>query len=267
MTLFDIDLIETPENVQLERRLAGIGSRFIAGLLDSLLLLAAALVVQLLVLVLGAGWSLLTPVNAGPVAMAVGIVLLFVLFWGYHTFFELSWNGQTLGKRAIRIRVVKVEGQPIRFTDVAIRNLLRPVDFIPLAYVLGGTVMFFTRRCQRLGDLAAGTVVASEAPINYAARTDRTAPALEPEPVSPEALQRSPLEPREYQLLESYRRRRTELTLQARRELLPKLLGPVLRRLNVELPDRRLETMEAWVDDLLAGDAGASPPVQLQERT
>jgi hypothetical protein len=72
---------------------------------------------------------------------------------------EWLWNGQTIGKRRAGLRVIGPDGEPARFTAVLIRNLLRPIDFLPTSYALGVAMMFLTPRSQRLGDLAAGTYV------------------------------------------------------------------------------------------------------------
>jgi uncharacterized RDD family membrane protein YckC len=157
MTL-DFELIETPENVNLERRLAGIGSRFLAGLVD-VLILAAIFIVLFLILLVG-GLNLFSSSSgmkeeAAAWLIAVVAALVFIVYWGYYVFFEACFNGQSPGKRALRIRVVKQGGGPITFVDVAIRNLLRVVDCIGL-YAVGGLAMFFSQKTQRLGDFAAG---------------------------------------------------------------------------------------------------------------
>jgi hypothetical protein len=82
-----------------------------------------------------------------------------VLWIGYGILMEWVWRGQTLGKRMLRLRVMDVHGLRLQFHQVLLRNLLRPVDSLPFFYMVGGLVCLFSRRAQRLGDLAAGTVV------------------------------------------------------------------------------------------------------------
>jgi len=164
--------IDTPENVSFRYEIAGIGSRFLGGLIDSaiiglaLLLLNIVLAVVLeivnvddgVVAALGNGdvtWG-------GGIALAIYTLLNFVLIWGYYVLFELIWNGQTPGKRRAQLRVVRLNGNPAGFLDVVIRNLVRMVDFLPTAYGLGLTVMFFNRHARRLGDYAAGTIVVKD---------------------------------------------------------------------------------------------------------
>ena len=246
----EFDLIETPEHVELEQRLAGIGSRFIAGFVDSVILLAIFLVV---VLIFGIGLTAYPFRGVGAWGIAFLVLLWFVIFWGYFVFFEMRMNGQSPGKKAVRIRVVKEGGRPIAFTDIAIRNLLRIVDGFPLILVcaIGGIVMFVTKKCQRLGDLAAGTVVVSEQVGDFSARTDRRVKAAWETEASASALHATGLTPEEYRVLSNYWMRRGQLTLEARRNLLPRLLEPVLQRTGQTLANRRLETLEAYVELLM----------------
>lgn len=160
--LTDHDLVvATPENVSFGYALAGLGSRFMAALVDSLLIvllqvLVLGLTVALAFRDLSASSELL-----GWTSLVLGLVG-FVLLWGYYIFFELLWNGQTPGKRWVGLRVLRPNGQPITIVEVLIRNLVRLVDFLPAAYGAGIVCMFIDARARRLGDLAAGTMVVWE---------------------------------------------------------------------------------------------------------
>ena len=90
---------------------------------------------------------------------AVGGIVIFAMFWGYYMVFEITTNGQSPGKLALGLRVIKEGGYPISFADSAIRNLVRLVDFLPFCYGAGLLVMLINKNWQRLGDLAAGTLV------------------------------------------------------------------------------------------------------------
>ena len=143
------------------------------------------------------------------------------------------------------------------FRAIAVRNLLRVVDGIGF-YVIGGAVMFFTSRSQRLGDLAAGTVIVCEGRTDYSAQPDRRrkAPPVEVAAPTSEQLESSPLTPEEYRLLSNYWARRHQLSLQARSNLLPQLLHPVLERLGEPLPKGPVAQMERRLGELL----GRKPP-------
>jgi uncharacterized RDD family membrane protein YckC len=85
-----------------------------------------------------------------------------LVFWGYYILFETMWEGQSPGKRALGVRVLKTSGMPIGFLDAVIRNLVRIVDFLPFFYGVGVVTMFISPQSRRLGDLAAGTLVVRE---------------------------------------------------------------------------------------------------------
>ena len=95
----------------------------------------------------------------GGLALALYALLNFAVFWGYYMLFELLWSGQTPGKRVAKTRVLRTDGNPARTSEVAVRNLVRIVDFLPALYAIGFIVMFFNRQSRRLGDYAAGTLV------------------------------------------------------------------------------------------------------------
>lgn len=242
--------IETPENVALEYTLAGIGSRFLAASVDTLIILALLLLVNL-VLVLAMG---LVPgageVASGWVLAGLGLVS-FAIFWGYYIFFEVLWNGQTPGKRWQRLRVIRRDGTPAGALEIIIRNLVRLVDFIPANYALGVVVMFIDSQSRRLGDLAAGTLVVRDqvaaAPLRALDLPDA---APEGSPVLGWPLQR--LNGRDLEPLESYLARRHEL--HNRQELARQLLHSLLGRMDVPPgadagldPDQTLEhLLAAW---------------------
>src|ERR1700728_1784685 len=150
--------IDTPELVAIEMPLAGIGSRFIALLIDTLIW-AAGLIVLGLVL-----WAFKPALQAFSNlsyqwTVAVFTLTIFLLNWGCFTLFEAFWHGRTPGKRVARIRVIQQSGRAIGIFESMARNFIRYVDQIPFFYAVGVIAVFATRQHQRLGDLAAGTLV------------------------------------------------------------------------------------------------------------
>lgn len=142
--------VTTPEGLELELTLAGIGSRFASALIDFLLEFVAFAAVAFVLLRFA----------SEAVALAVGSLAFFAVIFGYHVLFETLASGRSPGKRALGLRVVRAGGAPVRFKDSAIRNIVRLVDLLPpVTYGLGAAVILLTRRNQRLGDLAAGTIV------------------------------------------------------------------------------------------------------------
>ncbi len=143
--------VATPEGVTLDVQLAGVGSRFAAGLIDQVLKFA----------VLGA-LLLLGQVVEGALFAAWLLVVVFLVQFGYDVLFETLASGRTPGKRWTGLRVVRAGGGPVGFLASALRNLLRIVDALPGFYLVGFLAILFTKNNQRLGDLAAGTLVVRE---------------------------------------------------------------------------------------------------------
>jgi uncharacterized RDD family membrane protein YckC len=146
--------IATPEGVDVEMVLAGLGSRFLARLLD---LFIQALCIIALAFVVGAVGD-----GESGLSLAVFLVGLFCVIWVYDVAFETLASGRTPGKRAAGIRVVGLHGEPVTFRASAVRNILRIIDIV-LLFLPAAISILVTHRNQRLGDLAAGTVVVREA--------------------------------------------------------------------------------------------------------
>ncbi len=147
--------IPTPEGVELELVLTGVGSRLVGALVDFLI---KAVLLFALWLVSGAAAA-----DAGGFFIALTIIASFLVFWGYDVAFETLASGRTPGKRAAGLRVVRMGGEPVGFLASAVRNLLRLVDMQPgFLFAVGAITILFSQRNQRLGDLAAGTLVVRE---------------------------------------------------------------------------------------------------------
>lgn len=147
--------IDTPEGVTFSYPLAGPMTRFLAWAIDACVIGAASSAIGKVLNAFGlagSGW-----------ALALAILGYFVISTGYGMFFEWRWRGQTIGKRVLQLRVMDAEGLRLTTQQVAIRNLLRPVDLLPVFYLVGGMAMVLTRSAQRLGDLAANTIVVRQA--------------------------------------------------------------------------------------------------------
>ena len=164
MNRTNVLLIRTPEGVVFAQTLASPVARFLAWLIDFacvwVLLVGANLAIAFI--------SIITP----DAARALQVISFFVITIGYAMLLEWKWRGQTVGKRVMRLRVVDAEGMRLKLHQIAIRNLMRivdspplPFDFggmsamIPTFYVVGGTAALLSHKSQRLGDLAANTVV------------------------------------------------------------------------------------------------------------
>jgi uncharacterized RDD family membrane protein YckC len=146
--------IETPEGVVFRYELATPVTRALAWSVDAAAIGMLSMVAAKLSQVAGA-------VNAD-FAAALGVILYFVISVGYGIVLEWRWRGQTLGKRVMGLRVVDAQGLRLQLPQIALRNFLRFVDGLPLLYLVGGIAALVSARSQRLGDLAANTIVARE---------------------------------------------------------------------------------------------------------
>src|SRR6266481_1347018 len=143
--------IRTPEGIVFSQLLAGPVTRFLAWFID---VLCIGCVLKLLGTVLTL-LQILSPDLAGAL-YALGY---FIVSIGYGIACEWSWRGQTIGKKLFRLRVVDAEGLRLQFNQIVVRNLLRFVDSLPAFYFVGGVVLLLNPACQRIGDIAANTIV------------------------------------------------------------------------------------------------------------
>ncbi len=199
----------TPEAVQLQADVAGIGPRSIALIIDSLI--QAAVLAPVLFVLVGDG------IAGTPEAIAISL-LIFIVLWLYYPAFEWLRRGQTLGKGYQGIRVVRTNGQPAGLAPVMVRNLVRIVDVFLLPF-LALFSMVLTSRGQRLGDLAAGTMVVRE----------RRLPAPDPVMLGTAAngtagtLDTSRMTSHDYTVIRTFLTRRNSLDPEARRQLAARL--------------------------------------------
>ena len=241
--------IDTPELVDIQLPLAGIGSRFIALLVDMLIWFAGFLVLVILLAIFLPGIEAFSKISE-QWAVAAAIFMLFLLFWGYFTLFEAFWNGRTPGKRVARIRVIQRSGRAISLFESMARNLVRYVDMQPFPmYAVGVIAIFTTRQHQRLGDLAAGTLVVrdrvQDAPLwgESGARTftapafDRSAPA--PEPHNAYSLPTTgiaKLSSSDLEVLEGFFARRLDMSLETRHMLAERIAAAIQAKSGIEPP-------------------------------
>jgi len=208
-------IIETPEQTSIEFPLAGIGSRFLAVLIDTLF--QYAMVAALVLIFVGLASGIESGFGQSSVGRVWGVAILvlvyFLLMYGYFILFESIWNGQTPGKRITHIRVIKDSGQPITAIDAVGRNLLRLIDQLPFAYGVGVLCAWISPQSKRLGDYVAGTVVVHEKPLETV-----TAPWNAPAQAATHQYGASRLTPEEFALVETFLSRRSALDAGVRYE-------------------------------------------------
>ncbi|HEV2014395.1 MAG TPA: RDD family protein [Candidatus Dormibacteraeota bacterium] len=255
-------IISTPERVAFQYEIAGIGSRFLAQIVDSLIITAILIAITILAASLGGIFS------SGELALLVEIILGFILLAGYFLISEAAWNGQTIGKRAARLRVVGDHGEPLTVGQAAIRNLVRIVDFLPFFYAIGMLTLFINGRGKRLGDFAAGTLVVRDRERISLYDLSGTPAGAASAPATPSSIWAAPsvtpvapmAEPQALdsglrRLVVAYAARREELPI-ARREALAQSAEAALRR---ALPQVVATAGPLAALDQLAEREGVSP--------
>lgn len=226
--------IDTPEQIQLEFPLAGIGSRFLAVFIDTLLqgvLYTAGIIAFLAAAPYLKGMSgVIAHLHLSPNwAAALVIFFLFSVYWGYFALFEIIWRGQTPGKRLAKIRVIKESGRPINAYEAIARNLMRAVDYLPGMYVIGLITMMISTQNRRLGDYVAGSVVVHDklpelirpdwSSATQAASTDTSISKITPE---------------ELVLIETYLQRRWDLDPAVRLETRDKIAARITGKTGIQ---------------------------------
>lgn len=157
--------IKTPEYVSLQFQLAGLGSRTAAFIIDQLILTLVNIAILIVVLILLVGTpssALFFATEMESMTLAITIIALFLINWGYYFAYEYFSGGKTIGKKIIGIRVIQENGHSITLLSSFIRNFLRIIDMLPANYFIGILMVFFHSKHKRVGDLVAGTIVVHE---------------------------------------------------------------------------------------------------------
>ena len=254
----DILIIETPERVPLHFALASIGNRFLACAIDHTFQMLA-IILMVIAFAVVANYSSLGDElsNAPKWIQALLIVIIFLIVSSYFAFFEWAWNGQTPGKRLLKLRVIREDGRPITFWEAVVRNLLRTFDMMPAPfYSIGLISVFISLSDQRVGDMVAGTVVVREREAEAPAFAQVFASA-----VSDPALRRSfepvdftasltSLTESEIEVVETFLRRRWDLADVARQWMAWRVSLPLMYKLRPTY-DLSTFTYEGFLEELL----------------
>lgn len=240
MTTDETLQIDTPENVIFDYAVSGIGSRFLAALVDT------TLIVLIQVIILTPVTYVINRINQESEVIPTGwlVVLIsligFLFFWGFYIFFELAWAGQSPGKRWVGLRVIRTDGTPVTLTESIIRNLVRLVDFMPFGYGFGLITMFVNDQSRRLGDLAAGTLVVHDRPVETIQMlTDKGRLGNVANFYTSFDLGDFPLEqlnPREIEVIEEYIHRREQIGPAQANILAKRIVSQIYTRLGLPEP-------------------------------
>jgi uncharacterized RDD family membrane protein YckC len=227
MRFFNKVALQTPESVELDFTLAGIGNRAYALIIDDIIL-GLILIIFLISWALFSYFlyevvnidSLIDSKTIGLWLVAIQLLITFSIYVGYFTFFETLWQGQTLGKRIVKIRVIREDGRPIRLPQATLRALLRPLDDV---FFLGMFLIILNKSEKRLGDWLAGTLVIQEEQ-NLPAKNLIISP--EAEILAQNLLENSAIAdllPEDFATIREYLQRREGMLAKGRRELSVKL--------------------------------------------
>jgi uncharacterized RDD family membrane protein YckC len=260
-------IIETPERVQLEFALASIGNRFLAVSIDHFIqFLSIFLAAWFFLSLAGLGSSQIADspdqfFSESPKwVIALLILVVFLLFSGYFIVFEWLWNGQTPGKRLMKLRVIRTDGRPVTLWEAIARNLLRICDAVPgfviPIYSVGLIAIFLSRRDERVGDLFAGTVVIRERTDEAPTFADvfdrkRSDPAFVRmnRPVSFQADIRK-LRDEEIEVVEAFLRRRSDLNERQRLWMSWRIALPLMYKLRPSYSQENF-TYEGFLEALV----------------
>jgi uncharacterized RDD family membrane protein YckC len=247
--------IRTPEGVVFRLAIAGIMTRSLALLIDFFIILGASLLLSYaIMLVFMSAFIFVSPRYGLDLARAFQIILFFLISLGYGIYFEWCAKGQTLGKKLFGLRVMDATGLRLKFSQIVARNLLRPIDLLPALYLVGGISAIMTRYGQRLGDLAANTVVVLipktftvDLEIIQESRynTLRDSPHLE-------SRLRQKISPQEASIALDAVLRRNEMDPQSRVELFRELAAYFRKIVEMPLETTEVLTDEQYVRNLVA---------------
>ncbi len=220
-----IRTIETPEGVELNLTCASFYARSVAWFID--------LLIQLFIIII---FLFILP-KLGDFGMGLLFIFLFFLHWLYPVFFEMLMQGQTPGKKMMKLQVILIDGTLLNWGASLLRNLLRTVDFLPFMYTLGVSTMILSKDFRRLGDLAANTMVVYTRQLK-----EKVIPA-QTESIAPEIV----LTAAEQQTLVNYAERINDFSPE-RAEELARLATPLLQ----QLPDTGQNQQTAATQRLLS---------------
>jgi uncharacterized RDD family membrane protein YckC len=232
-SLSDIHAIETPEQIPLHFAVAGIGSRFLALAIDTLIQFGVVIVVLVfsgVALRIAASTNFSSALFSQWGAAAL-IFASFLLFYGYFACFETLWNGQTPGKRIIGIRVVKTSGRPLTPAETIGRNLMRIVDSLPALYAIGVITALANSENKRLGDFVAGSIVVREGSLKEMMPNWQTGAARIETPQT--SLGAQGLSMAELTLIDTFLHRRHNLAPDVRARMADEILDRVRSKLSL----------------------------------
>lgn len=234
MDLSDDLRLETPEQIDLEFELAGLGTRTVSWMVDALIKSFCTFCVFMICAVIAGSIGVAVKPDEDSIKFGVMFIAMIVLvsWFCYDVLFETWWSGQTPGKRLMGARVVRDGGAPVDFTATCIRNLLALGDFLPGGYLGGALLITLTPKRQRLGDIAAGTIVIRERQQSSPAKTQKVLDQFVSDAVTFTAAQLGRCTPEDRRILRSFFQRLFQMPPAARFKLASQLVATMTKRME-----------------------------------
>lgn len=241
--------IDTPEQISLELPLAGIGSRFLALTLDSLIQVGVVIVLTIMGWIVSMSYTEISGAADKFFSETVGTIVLivvpFCLYWGYFAFFEILWQGRTPGKRVAGLRVIHQTGRPMSAIECIGRNLIRVIDMQPAPiYAVGLICMMCNKQNRRVGDFVTGTIVVHDRALDSVSPTWGSTTSA-----TPVQLELRKLSSDELVLIETYLNRRYDLEATVRTMTAQRIVTMISEKLGISKPPDQGD------DDFLEGVA------------
>ena len=218
--------------------IAGIGSRFLAMAIDTLLQAGIGLLLLIIVAILGWTGTLFGLRQHSLWLVASLGALIFLLIFGYFAFFEVLWNGQTPGKRSVGIRALKDSGRPLTPSEAIGRNLLRIVDQLPAFYAVGVVVALMNAQNKRVGDFVAGSIVVRESSLAEVKPIWQTTQSLSKSPLGAARLSQQDLSIEDLALIDAFLHRRYDLAPDVRSRMAEQILSRLRPKLSPHAEDQ-----------------------------
>jgi uncharacterized RDD family membrane protein YckC len=258
--------IRTPENVEIQYRLAGIGSRGLALIIDNLVQIATSIILMLVFIIINLFFIDLKRIfgseffESSPTwLIAILLIGTYLVRMGYFVLFETFWNGQTPGKKLLRIRTLKEDGYVAGFIEAMTRNLLRIVDILPGLYGVGIISIFISSKEKRIGDYVAGTIVVKEKIQGIPSPAEfKVQPAQRSFIDFGSAITK--INKQESQIVKTFLQRRFELNATSRRQLAKKIASPLIEKLATPKPSHM--SYEVFLISLLQAYEESTPFIE-----
>ncbi|WHY75327.1 RDD family protein [Neobacillus sp. WH10] len=241
--------IKTPEYVSIQFQLAGLGSRAAAFIIDQLLLTVVNILTIVVLFFVMDGISSVQFLPDSFIPIAITIIILFIVNWGYFFAFEFFLGGRTIGKKLIGIRVIQENGHSITLLSSFIRNLIRIIDSLPTAYFLGIIMIFFHPKHKRLGDLVAGTIVIHERKVKQKKKLTPIEKEIETRGLTKydifiDEWTLKSLGMKEWKLISTYASRYPQVPMEERNQLTRQIAEILLPKIGLEVEGKRETDLE-----------------------